>query len=401
MKVTMENGNSKVTVGLCVYNGEQHGLRRSIESILRQDHRNLELIISDNASNDGTPVICREFAQKDTRVRYVRNETNLGARKNSYRVLNMCTTEYFKWAEHGDCHEPAYISSCLRKMQEDPSIVLCYPRTRAINENGTMEIANDRIDAMDDSPVNRYLRVISDLCYCNAIYGLYRTSVARSLKIYETECRGPDVVMLAEIALAGKIAQLDEVLYVTYRDSKWSQNIEEQTRRLNEMLDPARSRQGITFPFCNMIREHLDRVRFADLSETDKVFLAGQTLKILGSKYYPRMRDEIKRAIELIHQHRLDHNWGDPTDGSVCRLDPKKQAMYYYYCAEILKRFEEVICVCPQFDEPGLHYARSICLTTMGRFNEAVTALRMELARFPGYERAQRQLSAIEQVLAR
>jgi glycosyltransferase involved in cell wall biosynthesis len=397
----MIQNNPRVTIGLAVYNSEQHPLRQSIESILGQTYSNIELIIVDNASTDNTAGICSEFALKDNRVRYYRNETNLGVRKSGNRLMSLCITEYFKMAEHGDVHDPAYISSCMKRLLEDESIVLCYPRTRAIHENGAIEIAEDHVNAMDDSPVERYLHVISELRYCNAIYGIFRTRCMRELKIYDTECRGPDVVMLAEIALRGKIAQIDDVLYITYRDNKWTQGIEEQTRRLHYMIDPLRKNQGITFPFCRMIGEHLDMVRYSALDETEKVHLYEQTLKILGRTYYPRMRDEIKRAIELIHQRRFDHNWGDPTDSPVRQLDPKKKVLYQFYTAEILKRFEEVLCVCPQFNEPGIHYARAICLTVMDRFAEAVAALRLELARFPEYEPARRQLSVLEQMLAR
>jgi glycosyltransferase involved in cell wall biosynthesis len=397
----MDNNSPKVTIGLPVYNGDKKGLRQSIESILGQDYSNIELVISDNASTDGTSGVCQEFAAKENRVRYYRNETNIGANKNFLRALDLCTSAFFKWAEHGDVHEPSYISSCMKKMLEDDAIVLCYPRTRAIHENGVSEIANDHVNAMDDSPVERYVHVISELCYCNAFYGIYRTSVVRELKLWDTECRGPDVVMMAEIALKGKILQIDDILYLTHRDNKWSQPIEEQTCRLYRMSDPNRIHRGITFPFCRMIIEHLDMVRFSPLDESEKVYLCEQTLKILGRTYYPRMRDEIKRAVDLIHQRRFDHNWGDPNDGSVRQLDPKKKALYQFYAAEILKRFEEALCVCPQFNEPGIHYARAICLTVMDRFAEAMAALRLELTRFPEFGPARRQLSVLEQVLAR
>jgi hypothetical protein len=396
----MSSNDTKVTVGMPLFNGEKHGLEKNLDAILKQDYENIEVIISDNASTDRTAEICLAAAAKDPRVKYYRHEKNFGLLKNGWRVLHLCTTPFFKMAEHGDFHKPAYISACMKRMREDESIVLCYPRTLAVHENGESEIADDHIDAMSDSPVERYMHVISQLRYCNASYGLFRTPYLREIKVANEECRGSDVVMLAEMALKGKIAQLDEVLYVTYRDKKWSQGIEQQVAAINRMYTMNDPRRGITFPFCRMIGEHLELVRFSNLTEQEKVFLYQKTLDILGRTYYPRMRDEIKRAIELIHQRRLDHNWGDPTDGSVLQLDQKKKVLYYYYCAEILKRFEEVLCVCPQFDEPGMHYARAICLTVMGRFDEAVTALRLELARFPGYERAKRQLCALEQALS-
>ena len=69
-----------VSIGLPVYNGETF-LKDTLESILQQTFSNFELIISDNASTDATEKICKSFASKDERIRYHRNESNLGLLK--------------------------------------------------------------------------------------------------------------------------------------------------------------------------------------------------------------------------------------------------------------------------------------------------------------------------------
>src|SRR5262249_51877158 len=53
-----------VSVGVPVYNGAAE-LRRALDTLVAQTHRNLEIVISDNASTDATPEICREFAKRD------------------------------------------------------------------------------------------------------------------------------------------------------------------------------------------------------------------------------------------------------------------------------------------------------------------------------------------------
>lgn len=397
----MDGKKPKVTIGLAVFNSDHAPLREVIESMLAQDYENIEVLICDNASTDNTPSICLEYAAKDSRVKYFNNGVNIGAVRNGIRLLGLCTSDFFKIAEHANVLKPSYIRSCMKELLADESIVLCYPRTMMVHVDGRSEIANDHVNAMDDSPVERYLNVITELCYCNAIYGIFRTSVLRSMLWSEPEHRGNDVAFIAETALKGKIKQVEEVLYINYRDKKWSKDMEGQISSVYRMLLPYKPNIGITFPFCRFINEHMDIVRYSSLDECDKVFLYEQTIKILGSMYYPRMRDEIKRAIELIHQRRLDHNWGDSSDGSVQQLDPKKKAQYYYYAGEILKRFEEVMCVCPQFNEPGIHYARAICLTVMDRYDEALSALRIELSRFPEFEPAHRMLAVLEQMLTR
>ena len=61
-----------VSIGLPVFNGEK-SLSQALETLLNQDYRNLEIIISDNGSTDRTPAICEEFLQKDARVKYYRS----------------------------------------------------------------------------------------------------------------------------------------------------------------------------------------------------------------------------------------------------------------------------------------------------------------------------------------
>ncbi len=71
----MLNARPKVSIGLPVYNGEKY-LAETLDGILTQTYQDFELIISDNASTDRTPEICRIYVQKDQRIRYHRNEKN-------------------------------------------------------------------------------------------------------------------------------------------------------------------------------------------------------------------------------------------------------------------------------------------------------------------------------------
>jgi glycosyltransferase involved in cell wall biosynthesis len=81
-----------VTIGLPVYNGEPF-LEDTLRSLLRQDHPNLELVISDNGSTDATEAICRGVAEQDHRVRYHRSATNQGASWNYTQVLHLADGE--------------------------------------------------------------------------------------------------------------------------------------------------------------------------------------------------------------------------------------------------------------------------------------------------------------------
>src|SRR5262249_55497527 len=116
-----------VTVGLPVYNSECY-LEHSLKSLLAQTYYDFELIISDNASTDGTADICKRYAKHDSRIRYYRNETNIGLPSNFNRVFELTTTPYLKWSTADDYWAPTFLERALEIMERDPSIALCYPQ---------------------------------------------------------------------------------------------------------------------------------------------------------------------------------------------------------------------------------------------------------------------------------
>lgn len=108
----MTDDKPLVSIGMPVYNGERY-IRQALDSLLAQDYANFELIISDNVSTDGTQGICLEYAARDERIRYYRNETNLGALRNFNRVFELSSGKYFMWAAHDDVWNPAYVQEVL------------------------------------------------------------------------------------------------------------------------------------------------------------------------------------------------------------------------------------------------------------------------------------------------
>src|SRR5882762_8329729 len=96
-------GVPRLSLGLPVYNGEEY-LAESLDALLGQSYGDFELVISDNASADGTEEICRQYADKDSRIRYVRQPKNIGATPNHNYLFEVCRTELFKWVSHDDLY---------------------------------------------------------------------------------------------------------------------------------------------------------------------------------------------------------------------------------------------------------------------------------------------------------
>lgn len=111
-----------VTVGIPVFNGDKF-LHKRLDSILSQSFKNFQIIISDNASQDKTQEICEEYARKDSRILYTRQESNMGALKNFQFVLDNAESEFFVWAAVDDIWDENFLSKNIAILQSRDEVV--------------------------------------------------------------------------------------------------------------------------------------------------------------------------------------------------------------------------------------------------------------------------------------
>jgi glycosyltransferase involved in cell wall biosynthesis len=202
----------RVSIGLPVYNGEKY-LSIAIESILGQTFTDFELIICDNASTDRTEEISRYFAEKDARVKYFRNQSNLGAGPNFGKALKLGCGEYFKWAAHDDVLAPTFLERCVAELDSDPTAVLAHGSVDIIDEHGHTIATYDSnlLDAGSHRASTRFGSVVLNDHKCIDVFGLIRRSQLVSTAGHES-FPGSDRVLLAELSLQGKFIYLAEPL---------------------------------------------------------------------------------------------------------------------------------------------------------------------------------------------
>ncbi len=251
----MSDSVPRLTIGLPVYNGAAF-IGQAIESILAQTYEDFELVISDNASTDGTEAVCRTYAKADRRVRYVRNETNIGAAPNYNRLLGMSQSRYFKWAAHDDVLAPAYLTRCVEVLDRRPSVVVCHTETIYIDEHGAAcGTFDDRLDLRSPRPHERYRDYLfRPYPRCNAIFGVIRMTALRQTPLLGSYLSS-DRVLLGELALRGEIYRVPEPLFLRrdHPHQAWKAN---PTRRMLEAwFDPSRKGK-ITFPSWRLLLEH-------------------------------------------------------------------------------------------------------------------------------------------------
>ncbi|HYZ16448.1 MAG TPA: glycosyltransferase [Candidatus Acidoferrum sp.] len=204
-----------VSIGLPVYNGERF-VAQAIESILAQSFTDLELVICDNASTDATPEICRRYATRDARVRYERSPQNRGAAYNYNRVTALSRGKYIRHAAHDDVLAPTNIERCVEILEADPGIALAYPQMSRIDEHGTViDTFRESLILDQPDPVARwrgFLAQIDEGSMCDPVFGLFRADVLRATPVLRTVI-GADMLLLADVALRGRIAEVPEVLF--------------------------------------------------------------------------------------------------------------------------------------------------------------------------------------------
>ncbi|MGH8932793.1 MAG: glycosyltransferase family 2 protein [Egibacteraceae bacterium] len=203
-----------VSIGLPVRNGEQY-VERALRSVLSQEYSRVELVISDNASEDRTEEICREYARSDERVRYYRQPENIGLQRNFMQVAALAKGEYFRWLGMDDWLDPAYTSRCLEVFAAVGPLILVTTQQAYVSDGGPSRsdaYTGDRLRS--ERPGERFaemLRLLNEsYLLMDPVYGLMRRAVLSRVRrpclLYEDE------VLAARLALAGPFGHIPEIL---------------------------------------------------------------------------------------------------------------------------------------------------------------------------------------------
>jgi len=113
-----------ITVLISVYNGESF-LTEAIESILDQTFTDLEFLIIDDGSTDSSPSILANYAQKDCRIRIIRNPTNIGLTKSLNKGLDLAQGQYIARMDADEASLPGRLEKQSLFMKDNPEVGVC------------------------------------------------------------------------------------------------------------------------------------------------------------------------------------------------------------------------------------------------------------------------------------
>ena len=284
-----------ITIGVPVYNGERY-LEKALRSVLDQTGVDLELIISDNASTDRTPDICRAFAASDRRVRYLQSESNQGAAVNYNRLVGLARAEYFKWAAHDDVLEPTFLRDCVWALERDERAVLSFPYAVVIDEEGAAvgpEIM-DEVVVRADTPHERlreYLASSWENPRCTAILGVMRTGTLRRTRLIGRYLSA-DRILLAELAMQGRFVRVPGVLLKRRRHEESSMRAHVTAEARMRWFDTS-YRGTLRSPHLLWLWKYLTAIPSAHLPPMEAVRSLA-AMRDHASRVWPRVKREMR-----------------------------------------------------------------------------------------------------------
>ena len=302
----MSNGKPpRVSIGMPVYNGERY-LRLVVASHLHQTFADFELIISDDASTDGTQAICEGLAAAEPRIRYVRAEQNKGATRNFNRVVGLARGEYFKWSAQDDFLERTFLEKCLHVLETRPEVVLCHSLCKIVDltplDHGEVAVQDlpvllrhdpSKVATDADEATSRFGARIKG-GRCAELFGLVRLDALRRVnregRSEENNVSAPfqpfvgaDRAVLAELTIDGKFAFVGEYLFYNGdhpgRGSASGRSPVERLAFYRPLNEGKRS-----LPICSLFGAYLDIVRRRIPSRRQRLWCYGHVFTALSKR---------------------------------------------------------------------------------------------------------------------
>ena len=256
-----------VTVGIPAFNAEAT-LADSIATVTSQRHQNLEILICDNGSTDGTARICADAEVADSRITLLRSDENRGAVHSFETLLRAATGTYFLWAAADDLRPPDFVEEGVSHLEANPMASLSAPVAEGYLVGLEQPIYRAAVSGLEPgiSVTRRAYRALTCLP-TTAIYGVFRTDKAKETLGFR-ESVATDVAFLFEIALRGFVVSIPRQILVFNRRKRWN-TPEEDYRTFTGCTDMPR----LYLPFVHLFADRARRVLRLDSSPALRLWI--------------------------------------------------------------------------------------------------------------------------------
>ena len=193
---------SLISVVLPVYNGEKR-VSRAIESVLKQDYKDIELILVNDCSTDNTQQVLQYYQEQDKRIKVINNTENLKLPKSLNRGFLEAKGDYLTWTSDDNAYRSTALSEMAAYLDSHADVDLVYCDFDIINMDGSYR---QTIITMDPEQM-KYENAVG-ACF------LYRKSLADTIGNYDPELfLAEDYEYWIRAYLNGNLFHLSKVLY--------------------------------------------------------------------------------------------------------------------------------------------------------------------------------------------
>lgn len=293
-----------VSLGMPVYNSEKH-IARAIESLLAQTFTDFELIISDNLSDDNTRQICENYVKKDGRIHLYYQENNTGALQNFETVFLLSKGKYFAWVGSHDLWHPTWLERLVSELDTFPSVVLAYPQTVSITNDGDLVLENvDPFETYNTGRLGRLYKACADHYRAGPmVYGLFRSKSLKTLLPFPRVTLG-DKLLAIEASLYGEIKQLKEDLWFRRYVEKRESYIEILNSQIDERLFGKNIPFYASFPYISHLVILFIRYCLPSNNQKHLLYWLGflTTIMFLEGRL-PNIKEELRQLEQSLHNN--------------------------------------------------------------------------------------------------
>lgn len=206
-----------LTVGVPVYNGERF-LERCLRNLCAED-LDYRIVISDNASTDKTEEIARAFARQDQRIRYIRQESNIGGLANFQYVLDVANTGLFAWRAYDDLSSPGFFKALSAALDAHPTCNLAVGSLQYEPESGKAPPMQRVPAELPADPAQRR-KLLMNIAEVTWFYGVFRRAQLRMRYLNARNAYdyvwSVDPLVLLPFLLEGSVITAPDVVFTQY-----------------------------------------------------------------------------------------------------------------------------------------------------------------------------------------
>ena len=209
--------NPLVSILIPTYNSVDF-VEDTVRSIMNQTYTNIEIVIVDDASTDGTMKILEKLSKEDKRIKLSQNKKNLGITDNMNNGIHKCIGKYIAILDGDDWAYPYRIEEQVKLMEKDEEVVLCAGYMDICDEN--LNVKTTRTYPLKDKEIRRAMVKYDPISHPSS---MWRKDALLKTDLYSKNfpiCRDYDLIV--RISKFGKYENIPKSL-IKYRVRKDSE----------------------------------------------------------------------------------------------------------------------------------------------------------------------------------